>query len=362
TSRTTHNITTIADYSIAIHNLILPTIIAGVLCCLAIGKPFLHKRNIIIFLIIIGLATFEYQYFLNKYASFSPISDIFPQQTLVTHLQKIAGNNRIYGYNGAYISANLPTQWRLQYPEGYDSFYPKLYGQLLASTVHGTYVEIPPRSDANLANTSPSQDSYAKQVVMNLLDIKYVVNEDNNLPTNWSPQTNIFFPDRFKLVWQQSKWQIYQNLETQPRVTIYYNWQSINNNKQIIATLFNPTFDYKNKLIVSSAFNTRPTNISVNAAKVIHYSANKIIISADAKANGLLFLPDTYFPDWIAQVDGKITPIIRSDYAFRSVFISKGHHTIVFTYQPTGFNIGIIISGVSIIISIILLGLFTLKK
>ena len=42
----------------------------------------------------------------------------------------------------------------------------------------------------------------------------------------------------------------------------------------------------------------------------------------------LLVVNDSYFPGWIAQVDGQDTPLYRADGNFRAVVVPVGDHTV----------------------------------
>ena len=69
--------------------------------------------------------------------------------------------------------------------------------------------------------------------------------------------------------------------------------------------------------------------------------------TADARApreRSLLVLTDVHFPGWKATVDGRTAPIERVDYLLRGVVVPPGAHRVEFTYEPTSFRAGWIIS------------------
>jgi uncharacterized membrane protein YfhO len=51
-------------------------------------------------------------------------------------------------------------------------------------------------------------------------------------------------------------------------------------------------------------------------------------------ANGLLVLHDTYYPGWIAEVDGKSAPIFQADVLFRAIELPAGTHRVTFRFAP----------------------------
>ena len=78
------------------------------------------------------------------------------------------------------------------------------------------------------------------------------------------------------------------------------------------------------------------------------YTPNRIRISVDAKCDDTLLSSEVWYPGWVAYVDGKKTDISKTNDAFRSLFVSRGKHTIVYEYHPTIFLIGAAISMLSI--------------
>ena len=78
-----------------------------------------------------------------------------------------------------------------------------------------------------------------------------------------------------------------------------------------------------------------------------------MVIETDAAMPAYLVLSDTFDPGWSATVDGQPAPIWPAYLAFRAVYLPQGKHTVVFTYRPAGFVLGLGLSGFGM-----LLGLF----
>jgi uncharacterized membrane protein YfhO len=57
--------------------------------------------------------------------------------------------------------------------------------------------------------------------------------------------------------------------------------------------------------------------------------------------DGYLILLDTFYPGWLATVDGQPTPIYRANYIGRAVFLPAGEHTVHFQYHPLSFRLGV---------------------
>jgi len=89
-----------------------------------------------------------------------------------------------------------------------------------------------------------------------------------------------------------------------------------------------------------------------NKAKIqiAKYEPNMVAIKIDAPSEGYVVLLDTYFPGWKAYIDGIETKIIKANYTFRALKISKGEHKILFKYRPTELTCGIIISLLTVLL------------
>ena len=48
----------------------------------------------------------------------------------------------------------------------------------------------------------------------------------------------------------------------------------------------------------------------------------------------MLALHETYYPGWIAEIDGRQVPILRADVLFRGVEVPAGRHHVVFRFAP----------------------------
>lgn len=77
------------------------------------------------------------------------------------------------------------------------------------------------------------------------------------------------------------------------------------------------------------------------------YSPASVSIRAVALRTSLLVLTDTYFPGWRAYLDGTPVPTYRTYGLVRGIFIPPGPHQVLFKYEPTSFEIGVIISILS---------------
>ncbi len=76
---------------------------------------------------------------------------------------------------------------------------------------------------------------------------------------------------------------------------------------------------------------------------------NTISLTVSTPADGYLVLSEVYYPGWQATVDGQPAPILRANYAFRAVRLGPGHHTVVMSFSPPSWYIGLAVSGLTVL-------------
>ncbi len=96
---------------------------------------------------------------------------------------------------------------------------------------------------------------------------------------------------------------------------------------------------------------------STAKAEVTDFKNESFKITANASGNNFLFISEIYYPaGWKAYVDGKETEIIKSNFAFRGLILSKGQHTVEMKFTSKGFETGKTLSIVVNILSFLALG------
>ncbi|MES2374294.1 MAG: YfhO family protein [Bacteroidota bacterium] len=123
-------------------------------------------------------------------------------------------------------------------------------------------------------------------------------------------------------------------------------------------TNFNP----KDTAILDEA---SKSNLTANAVKdstafiKLVYNDNDIIeyTSSSKSAEFAVFSEVYYDGGWIAKIDGKETPIIRTNYVLRGLQVPAGDHKIVFEFKPAAvYNSSKAAMGASILIWLLLIG------
>ena len=74
---------------------------------------------------------------------------------------------------------------------------------------------------------------------------------------------------------------------------------------------------------------------------------NQLKFTVDLSEGGWLMVSETWYPGWVATVDGTKTDIKRANYLFRAIYIPSGEHEIEMVYKPRWFYFGLALSMLS---------------
>ncbi len=86
--------------------------------------------------------------------------------------------------------------------------------------------------------------------------------------------------------------------------------------------------------------------------RIVDYKPERVVLSVRASAPGYVLLADTWYPGWVARVDGAETPIRRADLIYRAVPVSAGAHQIEFEFRPTTLYVGAAVSALALLVVI----------
>ena len=111
-------------------------------------------------------------------------------------------------------------------------------------------------------------------------------------------------------------------------------------------------FDPNKEVILEQA----PTGITLPAegaaqgsASVVSHNASEVVIQTESDTDAILVLTETFYPGWIAKVDGERADILRANYVFRALPLSAGKHEVSFRFRPQSFFVGAAVSCFGVI-------------
>lgn len=341
------------NLSISFRNLFYSTIILSLALTLIFFTKIKHKFSFIIIFLLFFIQVFDLWKSFEKFNPFVSKEFIFPKTSLFAFLEKEAGVNRFWGYGTASIEANFSTQYALFSPDGYDPLYPKRYGEFIQSSKNGKIenkFNTQTRSDAFIAGGFGENDLPLNEYRLKVIDslgVRYIIDRFENKSTE-----KTFPEERFKLVFEDNGWKVYENLKAAPRAFLTSNYQIFKTKEEFEKIFFSKSFDLTKTVLFEKDIQFKDLEINNNIQQKVSFESylpNKVVIKTKSSSNTFLVLSDSYYPGWKAFIDNKAVPIYRANYAFRAVPVTKGEHTIVFQYDSFSFRLGLIISIASMV-------------
>lgn len=166
--------------------------------------------------------------------------------------------------------------------------------------------------------------SKGNQQVLNMLNTKYIINQEEQVQRNPGAMGNGWFVSNIKMV---------------------------ENANQEIEALSN--FDPATTAVVHKDFQEFVAGLNGSGQGTItltDYAPNELNYSVNAESQQLAVFSEIWYgPDkgWKAYIDGEETEPIRVNYCLRGLVIPSGQHTVVFEFQPESFKKGETISYIS---------------
>lgn len=334
---------------VAKRNFILPT---GLFFAAAAAFLFgcFSKKNYQQWLIIliIFLTSLDLLRFATKWMPFESREYFYPPLEVIQFLQdKTAGIDRVFGNFGSELNTfSIPGL------EGYDPLYIKRYGEFITTARDGKIGQ-PTRLTVYLDKNG----QYTFRI-LNLLGTKYFLHAKEDGRNIW-----VFpfweYPEDFEKIWEDEKYEIFENKKALPRAFLVNDYQVAQSNQEIIDLMYHPKTDLSKTVVLEKEVTAtiqpsshlpagrQGSTINGNSVDITEYTPTKIEIKVNNPQPGILFLSDIFYPGWEAFVDEQKTTILRANFTFRSVIVPAGDHKVIFKFNPPLFKLGLFSSLIS---------------
>lgn len=346
-----------ASISVMKRALLLSTGFLGAVTLLSVAS-FLRKKLLALTLLVCIVELF---YGFTKFNPFVPKVFIFPKNDLIQFLQSQRGISRFWGYGTGQIEANFATQEYLYSPDGTDPLNLKWYNKFIQAGDSGHVAQVftrSTRSDAKLLpgygeNELPS--NLFRLRIMDMLGVKFVLDRLENPKNDYT-----FPPDRYRELWRKNEWTVYENMKTAPRYFVTSDIRPYTNDGDFEKKVFTDSFRPDKTVLLEESDYGKIGALAAGSAsaELISYSPNRIHFRVVSPTRQLFYLSDTYDDGWEASINGNVTPVFRSNYAFRSIIVEPGTSQIMFVYKPNAFTNGARIS-IGAGLTMLLSGIYT---
>ncbi|MBI2012469.1 YfhO family protein [Candidatus Curtissbacteria bacterium] len=349
---------------VSLRNLVIPLVVFVLSGFLIFTGSLSRNMRKLAVIFVIFVSFVHVFYFAQKYFSFSLRENVFPTNSILEFVAKNQGFYRSWGVDGAFLENNFATQYRIFWPEGYDSLNDRSYGEFTHWMQNGKVAPYTFRADAGLGRVSTSEalESTSRRKLIDMVGVKYVIakKEDfeelgkHNFKKVSEPASPVDSADQ--------GFAVFENLQVMSRVFLashyegpppYYQ-ENLTEEEidkirrpKIIEKLLAADFDFRSTVILEKPSPISP-QYGPGSAEIVSYQPQEVIIKTKSDQPKILFLSDNYYPGWKAQVDGDETKILRANYTFRAVPLIPGEHTVRFYYDSDVFKVGLLISGLSL--------------
>lgn len=244
---------------------------------------------------------------------------VFPPTALTSYLQSL-GPHR-FGMADGDIPSGLMAPYGLEDWLGYDGLYPARIIRLIKKLGPDIWNGMEPvRSIAYFLNNPELQSSAIPE--KNLREMEFMGTFDG---------VNVF-----------------RNPNALPRAFLVGRARVVPAFDDMIQIMRTGEFDPRKEVLLERETPQAPAPAAdgapLGSAEVLERKMTRVEIKVSAQADCYLVFSDSYYPGWKATVDGQAVPIFSAYYAWRGIVIPKGAHTVVFSYMPWTFTVGMAIS------------------
>jgi len=168
--------------------------------------------------------------------------------------------------------------------------------------------------------------------LLDLLNVKYLLEE------------------RPHILESDEKYRLEINEDFLPRAYIVHRAVYLPERSMLLGTLSNEDFPHQEIVLFQGPLRkiTHKASAEPERCQITTYEINRVVVEASLGSPGFLILSDTFYPGWVAYVDGEKKEIVRANYILRAVALERGEHRIEFVFRPMSFFIGAAVSVITL--------------
>jgi hypothetical protein len=192
-------------------------------------------------------------------------------------------------------------------------------------------------------------------VVLDLMNVRHYVNPDHDPKSREGGDVILINDTRL------------------PRAKLFYRAKVIdddgigaNGADSLILDYMNSySYDHRGEVVVTDREFSRFTGGGGRGTvQITKYKNNRIELDVDTDREAILWLSEIWYPAWKATVNGQKTDIHRANHSFRALIVPSGQSKVVLKFESAAFNIGALISLLTLVAALgyLLAGRFVKKK
>ena len=145
---------------------------------------------------------------------------------------------------------------------------------------------------------------------------------------------------------------LYRNDDFLPRAYLVGEVTPVSDDVMALGMLASDAFDpQRSVLLVAPPPSFHPgRGAASGSVDFLHYTSEGAELKVRASQEAILVFSDSYYPGWVADVDGSVTPIYRANMTQRAVVVPSGEHRVTFRFKPMTVFVGFCVSLASLIV------------
>ncbi len=277
---------------------------------------------------------------LSKYpAPVSPTQPAYPPTRQIAFLKAQPQPFRIYGEYEV-VPPNIAGVFGLEDVRGYQSLYLARYSHLVRLIDGSDYRKLAGEGATSFKPYLTKAYHHHRRL-LDMLNVQFFLFS----PGSKTPP--LFGP--LDLIQQDDEGSIYRNPNVLPRAWLVHDVEVIPEDERQLDRLAQSDFDPARAAVLPTLPPPLSQPGSPDRVEAVTYRPNQLRVVARSTAAGLLIVSDAYASGWHAAVDGKPATLYRANYALRGVWLPAGRHAVTFTYRPSSFVLGGIISLITLL-------------
>jgi hypothetical protein len=133
---------------------------------------------------------------------------------------------------------------------------------------------------------------------------------------------------------------VYRNPDAFPRVWTVHHVRSLAHEREIAAVLDDSGFDLRRSAFVVGEAPRLENCGETDEVRFVRREPNRVVLEARMGCRGMVVVSETFFPGWIAAVDGRRVKLYAAYAALRGVVVERGRHWIEMKYRPVSVQLG----------------------
>jgi hypothetical protein len=138
--------------------------------------------------------------------------------------------------------------------------------------------------------------------------------------------------------------------EPLPRAYVVYKALAVPDFSSAQAAVRAPGFDPHSEVVVETSATVPDSQLDMTPV-ALSTTADSATMHVKLSDDGFVVLLDTYYPGWLATIDGEPAEIVPANLSFRAVYVPAGDHLVEFHYRPVSVRLGGVITVLAVLLA-----------